>query len=269
MSQVTRYGFDRAAGQRHVPVPLVRRTTAYAGPWPIRTGRTMAEVMADEARCRAPRHRSTLDEITPGHSPGADGGGGPEGSAPEGTSGGPACGALHDPAEPQVNAPADNADQPHPSLARSRAKAGDETQVVATTAEACVEPVSRPGAGRSASATSEIMDATAGETAPQFASGAGDGFASVDPAPVSPPATVPCKVAGGEPVAGKRGLIDLAAAPSSMELRSAPAATAAPRVALVDDGKVFCRGCDARVPAWFGQGCIAGDCDLRGGGRAA
>ena len=50
----------------------------------------------------------------------------------------------------------------------SRAKAGDEAGVGMPMAEP-VEPVSRPVAGRSATATSEPMDVTAGETAPDQA----------------------------------------------------------------------------------------------------
>ncbi len=48
----------------------------------------------------------------------------------------------------------------------SRAKAGDETEGGCQSAEAPVEPVSRPAGGLTPAATSEPMDATAGETAP-------------------------------------------------------------------------------------------------------
>ncbi|WP_310532529.1 hypothetical protein [Novosphingobium sp.] len=51
------------------------------------------------------------------------------------------------------------------TLEEIQANAGDEAMVVAI-AEAIVEPVSRAAAGRSAAATSEPMDVTAGETAP-------------------------------------------------------------------------------------------------------
>jgi len=48
----------------------------------------------------------------------------------------------------------------------SQANAGDETEGGCQSAEAPVEPVSRPAGGRTPAATSELMDATAGETAP-------------------------------------------------------------------------------------------------------
>lgn len=55
-------------------------------------------------------------------------------------------------------------DAPLPEeLEGSRANAGDEAEPIEV---AKAEPVSRPAAGRSAAATSELMDATAGETAP-------------------------------------------------------------------------------------------------------
>ncbi|HQS70012.1 MAG: hypothetical protein B7Y36_08325 [Novosphingobium sp. 28-62-57] len=46
MSALLRWGFDRKAGAKKRPVPLVR---AYTGPFPDRSSRTMAEVMRDEA----------------------------------------------------------------------------------------------------------------------------------------------------------------------------------------------------------------------------
>lgn len=86
----------------------------------------------------------------------ADSEGGCAALAPEGTSGAPAGDGYH---------PA-NASAPHNDFA-SRAKAGVETAGTEH-ARPCpvVEPVSRPAAGRSAAATSEKMDVTAGETAP-------------------------------------------------------------------------------------------------------
>lgn len=102
MSQLTRYGFSREAGERHKPVPLVRRPVAYSGPWPCSWHRTMAEVMADEAGS---------NEI--------------------------------------------------------QAKAGVEAQGEKAS-EPCAEPVSRAAIGRSIAATSEPMDVTAGETAPDL-----------------------------------------------------------------------------------------------------
>lgn len=150
MSQRTRYGFSREAGQKHRPVPLVRRPVAYRGLWPIHSHRTLAEVDWPDAPL------PDDFEIPAGDNPQADDASGLEGSAPEGTSG-----ALAGTKEHLVPA---NADQ---SRLKSRAKAGDE---VAGTEHAspcpATEPVSRPAAGRSAAATSEPMDVTAGETAP-------------------------------------------------------------------------------------------------------
>lgn len=52
----------------------------------------------------------------------------------------------------------------------SQAKADDEAEGTELTSQRpSVESVSRPDAGRSASATSETMDVTAGETAPSLA----------------------------------------------------------------------------------------------------
>lgn len=167
MSQLTRYGFSREAGRQHLPVPLVRRPVAYHGPWPILAHRTMAEVMAEEERDRVivwPAPAGSMVgscafksfQKPAGVNPKADNASGLEGSAPEGTSGAQA-GAIEqsDPA---------NADQ---SRTEYHAKAGDEAAGTEH-ASPCpaVEPVSRPAAGRSAAATSEPMDVTAGETAP-------------------------------------------------------------------------------------------------------
>lgn len=134
-------------------------------------------------------------------------------------------------------------DAPLPEqITEYHAKAGDEAAVVAI-AEAVVEPVSRAAAGRSAAATSEPMDATAGETAP----------VSRQPMPMAE-------------------RIDLAAASSVMERSAArvEAARQAQAAAAVPRGMVVCK-CGSRsggpgagqVPAWFGKDCIEAQFPLR------
>jgi hypothetical protein len=112
-----------------------------------------------------------------------------------------------------------------------------------------VERASRPGAGRSAPATSEPMDVTAGETAR------------------TPPARL--ETAPG-------GRIDLSAAPSGMEVAAArwrssaakPGGAGSFAARQHEAGKLFCR-CGGNgneggwVPEWFGGGCIERDCPLK------
>lgn len=130
-----------------------------------------------------------------------------------------------------------------------QAKAGDETQG-GHASEPCVEPVSRAAAGRSAAATSEPMDVTAGETAPT--------------------AKVTKSVTLARPIAER---IDLSTVPSAMERPPAPSAFAPAIAASQDkreiDGQVPCR-CGAKglhgygmVPRWFGRDCIEAACPLK------
>lgn len=208
---------------------------AYAGPFPIRAHRTLAEAMdwpdaplPQEFECPAEGYAT------------ADHGGGCEGSAPEGTSGASV--------EQPGYAPA-NVDQRHLDT-RSRANAGDEAEGVKLKAPA-VEPVSRAAAGRSAAATSEPMDVTAGETAPVAAPVSSKGLAVAE-------------------------RIDLGSIVSEMDRQAAKgkAARAAHAVAAAPDLgglKVLCR-CGASapgaahglVPTWFGRDCIERDCALKG-----
>lgn len=63
--------------------------------------------------------------------------------------------------------------------------------------------------------------------------------------------------------------IALAQAPSGMESAAAQWAGPAPVVAALPpvpdvSEKVWCGGCDARVPQWFGRDCISANCELRG-----
>lgn len=88
------------------------------------------------------------------------------------------------------------------------------------------------------------------------------------------PASVPVAVEGRDPPPAplppaRAPKIVLAAAPSGMEVvarqwcRAAPSHAPLPPVPG-DDGKVWCEGYDARVPPWFGRGCISGTCSLKG-----
>lgn len=285
MSALTRWGFDRAAGARKRPVPLVR---AYRGPYPDLSSRTMAEVMRDEARAEkeaGPRIKSGVTKIN-------------DGLAALGIKSGVTV-----------------------EVEGRRAKAGGEAQG-GRICKPCVEPVSRPAAGRTAAATPEIMDVTAGEMAPKSKQ------AEVFPpkpasAPVAaaiappcrttpPPARAPISTRGeggrGQSVppltqqgaattrqaetlatgnvakqqvstqestvaltgrALKTDKIELANAPSGMEAVALKwRGPAEQRGALPpvpgEDGKVWCVGCDARVPTWFGRDCISVTCSLKG-----
>lgn len=227
MSGLTRWGWDRKAGGPKRPVPLVR---AYRGPWPILSHRTMAEVMRDEAE--------QLQAVSP--KPTKE-------------------------AKPRIKSRA--------AVKGYQAKAGDEAAGTEhASPRPAVEPVSRPAAGRSAAATSEFMDVTAGETAPV-----------ANPVKAAPPkqASAPVTVMAALPLAvstrpaparapiGPTGKIDIAAVPSGMEAAAqkwkAPAEhnSALPPVPG-EDGKVWCAGCDARVPTWFGRDCISATCSLKG-----
>lgn len=225
MSGLTRWGFDRKAGGPKRPVPLVR---AYRGPWPILSHRAMAEVMRDEAE--------QLQAVPP---------------------------KPKKEAKPRIKSGA--------TVKGYQAKAGDEAQG-GRICEPCMEPVSRPAAGRSAAATSEFMDVTAGETAPV-----------PNPAEAAPPkqASAPVAVMAALPLAvstrptparapiGPTGKIDIAAVPSGMEAAAQKwRAPEEQRNALPpvpgEDGKVWCAGCDARVPTWFGRDCISATCSLKG-----
>lgn len=137
----------------------------------------------------------------------------------------------------------------------SQAKAGDEA-VVGARAEATVEPVSRPAAGRSAAATSEQMDVTAGETAPAPIA------RSAPSAPLREPVTARL------PEGGK---LDLNKVPSSMEQQARPAGLAPKAAApVVDRGDMVPCRCGAKgltgygmVPRWFGKDCIETGCPLK------
>lgn len=169
MSALTRWGFDRKAGGPKRPVPLVR---AYTGPWPILAHRTMAQVIAEEEQEAGPRIKSGVTEKD------KDCASRRRGSA----------GAL---TSKQCRSQAGEKERPGAGVGQSsakgeqkartpieyRAKAGDEAQG-GRMRDPCVEPVSRPAAGRAAAATSEFMDVTAGETATELSERL-DGFASV------------------------------------------------------------------------------------------
>lgn len=120
----------RASARREhwLPPRWAERPRAYAGPFPITAARTLAQVDRDEA---------DLEQNSPPllPLPAAVGSGAPAQLPP----------AAFDEIE-------------------CRANAGDE----GAARTAAVEPVSRPAAGRSAAATSELMDVTAGETAPSL-----------------------------------------------------------------------------------------------------
>lgn len=171
-----------------------------------------------------------------------------EGRAPEG----PIRSAADEAGEEPVNARqpqgegARSSASPAPiELADPKRKCVSKPRAQTPTAERA----SRPGAGRSAPAASERMDATAGETAR------------------TPPART-------ESAPG--GRIDLSAAPSGMEAaaarwRSPVAKSEAARAFAArqeEAGKVFCR-CGGNgneggwVPAWFGRGCIERHCPLK------
>lgn len=188
------------------------------------------------------RDHPTLAEIATEEGSGPDIDGGHEELAAEVSSGALVVGG-HSPA---------NASQ---RRSRSRAKARVEAEGADRPA---AERVSRPGRGRSRPATSEIMDVTAGETAP------------VSPQPVAK-----------EPVAVPSDPLPSPVRSPSAERIALPAVSAMEAEAArwhrksqlkpeplapvpVDDGKVWCVGCDARVPLWFGRDCISGTCSLKG-----
>lgn len=196
-------------------------------------------------------------------------GDGCEGQAPEGTRG-TATERKTCPPMPVKRAP----------RSRSRAKAGDEAGGTEhARPRPPVEPVSRPVAGRSATATSERMDVTAGETAPVSDTKAGD-----DAKPGVPPSgtvELVTRPTGGlapepgrapaitapapDPVRSPR--IDLASAPSGMEDAArqweVPPRPAPEVQAAIAAGKVWCGPCDAFVPGWFGNDCISSRCGLK------
>lgn len=153
-----RWGFDRKAGARKRPVPLVR-AVAYRGPYPILSGRTMAEVMRDEEEVRLGRPvlLRELDE----------------------------CPVV--PPAPTKKKKAGPRIKSGVTKKEYQANARDDAGVDGAT-EAPVERVSRPAAGRSAAATSEIMDVTAGETAP-----VSHPVRAMPPKPVSAPVAVVAK----------------------------------------------------------------------------
>lgn len=145
--------FYRASARRARQLPPAWAAFPYAG------HRTMAVVMAEETAdwpdAPLPEEIQTF-AFPAGDARAADSEGGCAALAPEGTSGAPAGDGYH---------PA-NASAPHNDFV-SGAKAGVETAGTERARPRPVaEPVSRPAAGRSAAATSEIMDVTAGETAP-------------------------------------------------------------------------------------------------------
>lgn len=89
------------------------------------------------------------------------------------------------------------------------------------------------------------------------AKGEGQGEAPAPP----PPSAVPL------PVPGRNLKIDLNLVGSAMSpaiRRGAEEVAPAPQA----DDKVWCGPCAARVPAWFGDGCIAAVCPLRPAGGA-
>ena len=163
---------------------------------------------------------------------------------------------------------------PYPGLRtlagpQSRAKAGAETVSQGHASRVlAVEPVSRPAAGWSAAATSEPMDATAGETAPIIelpATGipAGDraGACAIERAPEGTSGSVaggherPANVRSQRTVA-EPAKIDLKAAPSAMDarfVRSVPTPLNAPPRLALPPGQTEaradpCARCEGRWP---------------------
>ena len=243
MSALLRWGFDRKAGAKKRPVPLVRsvgqilRGIAYqreikrfeaviaacdrviAGNANADDRQVMADFMADrEAKEEAgPRIKSGVTEEVEG------------------------C----------------------------RAKAGGEAQG-GRACEPCVEPVSRPAAGRSAAATSEIMDVTAGETAPELKRAE-----AMPPMPASAPVVVddaprPVPPSARAPLAADRpnepdravmvrkapAPVDWARVANAVRLRApvlpkakpTPTIVALSREACVRCGVPGWRGCDHQLP---------------------
>lgn len=264
MSGLTRWGFDRKAGGPKRPVPLVRSCGEIRK---VReANRLAARALAVSAACdriltgRAePNDRAVIEDWKVRRAVK------PKEAAAEST-----VVALPVPkpkkkAKPRIKSGA--------TVSGYQAKAGDEAAGTEhASPRPAVEPVSRPAGGRAAAATSEFMDVTAGETAPV-----------PNPAEAAPPkqASAPVAVMAALPLAvstrpaparapiGPTGKIDIAAVPSGME--AAAQKWKAPdeqRSALPpvpgEDGKVWCAGCDARVPTWFGRDCISATCSLKG-----
>lgn len=113
------------------------------------------------------------------------------------------------------------------------------------------------------------MDVTAGETAP-----VSHPVRAMPPKPVSAPVAevakppLPDQPAPARDPSPKLALGD---APSGMEDAARQWIKPPSLVCTValppvpdDNAKVWCSGCDARVPAWFGRDCISARCDLKG-----
>lgn len=134
MSRITRYGFSREAGRAVTPVPLVRRPVMGAmrihkGWWP---GLERAVILPAPTGAMGDLGTAFPDW--------------PDAPLPDEFEMVEAGGCA-------------------PPVLVSRAKAGVEA-AAGRACEAAVEPASRSGRGRSRPATSEPMDVTAGETAP-------------------------------------------------------------------------------------------------------
>ncbi|WP_068090923.1 hypothetical protein [Novosphingobium rosa] len=194
-----------------------------------------------------------------------------EALAPEGTSG-----------ARQEDGPPANASESHIEI---HAKASVEA-VVAHMREATEEGVSRLAARRSAAATSEIMDVTAGETAPEQdgrmtsapSKTANKGprtglqLAQRDQTRERPRDTGGVTAGETAPLPRRRapslGLIDLRLVPSEMDLRAQQQldivrAKVAPRPPR--PGMTTCRCSDGfLVPDTFGRDCIEPRCPLKG-----
>ncbi|KUR80924.1 hypothetical protein [Novosphingobium sp. FSW06-99] len=167
-----------------------------------------------------------------------------------------------------------------------RAKAGDEVAGRMHTSRTAMEPVSRADVGRTTSATSEIMDVTAGENAPEFQipgagfqtddkgsdcdaltaevlNGSALGAASIEPVNVSecPTFSQPARLA----LPTSSAMDDMAAA-SRMSVAQARAHGRLDVPFLADgaDGKFWCATCEWRKPLWFGRDCIEAGCALKG-----
>lgn len=230
MSQLTRWGFDRKTGRKLRPDLLVRSAMA-----PVSSA--MGPVKAFPDIVGGPGLFNRLDIIASSQGRAA------------------AARSVH------VRKVAGSSPAPATKI---HAKARDEAPAPRLK-RAGVERVSRAAAGRSAAATSEIMDVTAGETA--LLSKAAHVVPAAQAVPpervtVLPPATAPVDPVKPRPRAPR---INLSTAPSGMERLYEGTPLERITIPCLRQGTAYCRcNPEGLVPDWFGRDCIEPHCGLKG-----